>query len=261
VTIEVVSSESGMDLRDLLDDEEFARRVRSQHRSTRWIDALDRLAHVFTESPSVVLQTLVDIAVEYCGADSSGISLEEIGPNGEARFRWISVSGTFKRYLNGTTPRNYSPCGTTLNRGRPQLYRVTKPYYDFLGVQADPITDGILIPWASGEIRGTLWAVSHGAEETFDLGDYKILKSLADFAAIAIRHRLQTDILLKQEQIKASAARANELAHQINNPLQSLTNSLYLASNSDENSQVYVAQAVEQLEALSGLVGRLLKLQ
>jgi hypothetical protein len=48
---------------------------------------------------------------------------------------------------------------------RPHLYRVTKPYYDFLGVTAKPITDGMLIPWEADEIQGTIWAVSHTSEE------------------------------------------------------------------------------------------------
>lgn len=141
---------------------------------------MQRLARVFTEKPGVVLQKLVDIAVEFCGADSAGISLEE--PT-EKRFRWVAISGSFSQYLNGTTPRLFSPCGTCLSTGRPQHYRVTKPYYDFLGVVAEPITDGMLIPWVSDHSKGTIWAVSRGSPETFTPEDYKLLNTLADFCS------------------------------------------------------------------------------
>ena len=95
-----------------------------------------------------------------CGAESAGISLEEPSETGEPTFRWIAIAGSFERYLGARTPRFYSPCGTCLDCRRPQLYRVTKPYYDFLGVMADPILDGMLIPWETETFRGTIWAVS-----------------------------------------------------------------------------------------------------
>jgi hypothetical protein len=199
----------------------------------------------------------VDIAVEFCGAESAGISLEEVDEAGQLRFRWIAIAGSFSKYLNGTTPRNYSPCGTCLDSGRPQLYRVTKPYYDYLGVVARPITDGMLIPWSSDDVRGTIWAVAHKSRETFDLDDYRLLNSLADFASIAIRHQRRDELLQKQNEARASAARAHELAHQINNPLQSLTNALYLAGHGGATED-YLRIASQELSALSQLVQKLL---
>jgi len=249
--------ESGMELRDLLSDPVFAVRQKFR-RPDRRFEALQRLAHVFAEAPEVVLQRLVEIAVEFCGAESSGISLEEPGETGEMRFRWIAIAGSFAQYLHGTTPRFFSPCGTCLDRGRPQLYRVTQPYYDFLGVVADPIADGILIPWIAGDIRGTIWAVSHKSREAFDLEDYRLLNSLADFAAIAVRHQRREASLLRREKDKASAARAHELAHQINNPLQGLTNALYLAEQGGPDSLYFVKQASGELAVISELVRQLL---
>ena len=249
--------DTGMELRDLLCDSEFCLRRCSSDRADRRFDALDRLAHVFAEAPEVVLQKLVDIAVEFCGADSSGISLEE--SNGaEPRFRWIVIAGSFSQYVNGTTPRFFSPCGTCLDSGRAQLYRVTKPYYDFLGVEAEEIRDGILIPWFSDSMRGTIWAVSHRSHEAFNMEDYKLLSSLADFAAIAVRHQHQEELLRIEGNAQAVAAKTNELAHQINNPLQSLTNALYLASQGGEAAESYVKQASDELRNLSEVVARLL---
>ena len=135
-----------MRLHDLLEDEAFAQRPVRERERYRDAVALRRLARIFAEEPEHVLQELVDAAVEFCGADSAGISLEERNSKGEEVFRWIVVSGSFAKYLNGTTPRHYSPCGTTLDSGRAQLYSVTQPYYEFLGVKADTIHEGMLIP-------------------------------------------------------------------------------------------------------------------
>jgi signal transduction histidine kinase len=186
-----------MELHDLLSDREFLDRRDASNRAEKRFEALQTLAHVFTEAPHVVLQKLVDIAVEFCGADSAGISLEEADEQGNPTFRWVAISGTFSQYLNGRTPRFFSPCGTCLSTGRPQHYRVTKPYYDFLGVVAEPITDGMLIPWTSDQNRGTIWAISHGSPETFNSEDYKLLSALADFAAISVR-LTEREQLLKQ---------------------------------------------------------------
>lgn len=186
-----------MELHDLLLDREFLDRRDASNRAEKRFEALQTLAHVFTDEPKVVLQKLVDIAVEFCGADSAGISLEEPDEQGNPTFRWVAISGSFSQYLNGRTPRFFSPCGTCLSTGRPQHYRVTKRYYDFLGVVAEPITDGMLIPWTSDQNRGTIWAVSHGSPDTFSSEDYKLLSALADFASISVR-LTEREQLLKQ---------------------------------------------------------------
>lgn len=258
----VEHAETGMEMRDLLQDVSFTHRKKPVHDSSKQLEAFQRLARVFAERSEIILQELVNIAVEFCDADSSGISLlEEKDESSELRFRWIAVAGSFSRYINGTTPRFFSPCGTCLTRGVPQLYRVTKPYYDFLQIEAEPITDGILIPWVSGEMRGTLWAVAHHSREAFDFADYKLLSSLADFASIALRHQSQQETLRKQEKIEASVAMANELAHEINNPLQSVTNALYLAGRGGDGVPLFVQQASQELDRVTDVVRKLLVLK
>jgi hypothetical protein len=212
---------------------------------------------VFAERPEDVLQELVNVAVTCCGADSAGISLEEPNDSGEPTFRWIAISGTFEQYVGGRTPRFFSPCGTCLDRGRAQLYRVTKPYYDFLGVVASPISDGLLIPWEADRIRGTIWAVSHNSE----LQDYELLRSLADFIGIILRQQAAGERAKHVAKAEASAARAHTMAHQINNPLQSLTNTMFLASQNGPDSKKYLKQAMTELSALSERVRILLALK
>lgn len=250
------TTDTGMELRDLLLDSEFISNRRNLERHRRPLGALKRVAQAFGDTPDAVLQELVNIAVEYCGADSAGISLEEPDEKGSPTFRWVAIAGSFTQYLNGRTPRFFSPCGTCLSTGRSQLYRVTKPYYDFLGVVAEPILDGLLIPWITDDHRGTIWAVAHGSRNTFDFEDYELLKSLADFVALAIHQQALADQKRLLDRIEISAQRADQMAHLINNPLQGLTNTLYLARQGGDESKQQLDSAYEQLMALSETVRR-----
>lgn len=242
-------------MRDLLSDREFAQREK-QYDANRESVALRRLSRLFAEDPEAVLQELVDSAVALCGADSAGISLEE-PENGT--FRWIAVAGSFAPYLGGRTERHYSPCGTCLDLGRPQLYRVTQPFYDHLGVTAETIRDGMLIPWSNEFLRGTLWAVSHSSTERFCADDYRLLSSLADFVSIIMRHQHQQKLLRETERVRAAADMAHHLAHRINNPLQKLSNTLFLAQHSEEKGE-YLGQADAELRSLAKQVAALLNL-
>jgi hypothetical protein len=246
--------DSGFMLRDLLSDRDFPLRAVKPRNANRESMALRRLFRLFAEKPEAVLQELANTAVEFCGAESAGISLEE--PEA-GTFRWIVVAGSFARYLDGRTPRHYSPCGTCLDSGRPQIYQVTKPYYDHLGVTAQPITDGMLIPWSNEFLRGTLWAVSHASAEAFSSEDYELLNSLADLASIILRYQHQEKLLRENERARGVAEMAHKLAHRINNPLQSLTNTIFLARHNNDNAQ-YLVQAETDLQRLSQQVARLL---
>jgi hypothetical protein len=123
------TSQTGMELHDLLSDGAFLRRPAKQRDFQQPFDALRRVTQVFASRPEDVLQELVDIAMTCCGADSAGISLEEPDPQGKPTFRWVAIAGSFSSYREARTPRFFSPCGTCLDIGRPHLYRVSKPYF------------------------------------------------------------------------------------------------------------------------------------
>ncbi|MBV8673356.1 MAG: GAF domain-containing protein [Acidobacteriaceae bacterium] len=250
-----------MKLRDLLTDAEFVTRPPLSRDPDRELIALRRLASLFTERLDLVLKGLVDIAVDFCGADSAGVSLEDLEDQQNPRFRWIAVAGSFERYLNGTTPRHYSPCGTCLDTGRPQHYTLAQPYYDFLGIVAEPILDGMLIPWENESVRGTIWAVSHRSPDVFNLSDYELLKGLASFVSMAVQNQAHQAALRIQEQSAEGSAKANELAHAINNPLQCVTNSLFLARQGGSDAAGHLDQAARDLERLSDIVAMLLRVQ
>ncbi len=250
-----------MELRDLLSDRAFLSRTGKRRDLQQPLDALRRITQVFATHPEDVLQELVNVAMTCCGADSAGISLEEPDQSGKPTFRWVAVAGSFSQYTEARTPRFFSPCGTCLDSGRPHLYRVTKPYYDFLGIIAKPITDGMLIPWEADQMRGTIWAVSHTSALAFERADYELLKSLSDYVAVIIRQQRADEKARQAAKAEASLERAHKMAHQINNPLQSLTNTLFLASQGGPATQSYIQSALVELASLSDRVRRLLALR
>jgi nitrogen-specific signal transduction histidine kinase len=113
-----------------------------------------------------------------------------------------------------------------------------------------------------GETRGTIWIMAHGNGEAFDRDDLRMMEVLADFAAMAMRHQRQQRSLLEQASATAAASMANDLAHKINNPLQSLTNVVYLAAEgkSDGDAKMLAGELSEHIQRLSVLVGELLAL-
>jgi len=256
----IASHPSGMDVINLHANTEFAQRRHAAHDTAREIEAIQRLAHVFATHPHQILHELVAISMTLCGADGAGITLEEPSPDGDTQFRWIETAGSYAPFLGAVLPRHFSPCGTCLARSQPQLFRVSKLYLDTIGVDAPPVTDGLLIPWQVDLTRGTLWVIAHQADSLFDPEDYRVLQSLADFAAIAVRHQAQQQKLTQQAAATAAAAMANELAHRINNPLQSLTNTVFLAAQGGTHADVFARQAADDIVKLSALVKELLHL-
>jgi nitrogen-specific signal transduction histidine kinase len=102
--------------------------------------------------------------------------------------------------------------------------------------------------------------MAHGRDEAFDLEDCRMMKMLADFAAMGVRQARQQDLLVKQASAAAAAEMANDLAHKINNPLQGLTNVLYMAAEGygEQDAQTVGRAALNDLERLSALVNKLL---
>jgi len=254
------STATDMQVVNLGSDAEFMNRHTRRREPSQELASIQRLARVFVERPERILQELVEVAVEVCGADSAGITLEETLDDHRAQFRWIATAGEYSGFTGAVLPHDYSPCGTCLDRGQPQLFRVPKAYLDMIGVEAPPVTDGILIPWQVEEIRGTVWVLAHGPYQYFDSEDYRLMQSLADFAAIAVRHLRQQTKLLDQATAAAAAAMANDLAHQINNPLQGLMQTVFLAGQGGPNAGIFAQQAMDDLIRLCELINKLLSL-
>jgi hypothetical protein len=82
--------------------------------------------------------------------------------------------------------------------------------------------------YGPGSTRGTIFVIAHGRTEAFDENDARLMTMLADFAAMGYRQQKQQARHIVQERAAAVAQMANQLAHEINNSLQSMTNTAYL---------------------------------
>jgi GAF domain-containing protein len=256
------ATDTGLETIDLAADSSFSARHLHTRDLALQMEGMRRLTHAFVSSPETILQELVNAAIDLCGADSAGISVEKEDRTEESYYHWVATAGQFAGFANAILPHHPSACTLTLERGRPQIFRVTKPFYDLLGVTAPAVTDGLLLPWQSDETRGTIYIAAHGRAQAFDSGDLRLMQVLADFAAMAVRHQRQQRTLMQQTRATAAAAMANDLAHEINNPLQSLTNVVYIASGrrDAEEAKALADELSGPLQRLSGLVKKLLAL-
>jgi len=256
------STDTGLDVVDLEEHSLLATRPLRPRDAALEIEGLRRLSRAFVENPDTILQELVDAAVALCGADSAGISLQQPHQPDEKFWLWVATAGDYAHFLNATLPRTPSACGITLERNRPQRFLVNQSFFDLMGVTAPLVTDGILLPWQADGARGTIWIMAHTREAAFDREDLRLMQVLADFAAMAIRQQRQQQALVEQAKSAAAASMANQLAHEINNPLQSLTNLVFLAAQGShgEVAGELAEDLAPNLERLTILVRRLLAL-
>ncbi|MBA2301684.1 MAG: GAF domain-containing sensor histidine kinase, partial [Acidobacteria bacterium] len=151
-------------------------------------EALIDLIGQAATAPSLLLQRLVDLAVELCDAGSAGVSLLEPGLQpGKGLFRWVAMAGEYRGYAGRVTPEGFSPCGACLTLGTAQLYLYPARLFTYLAEAAPPIVEGLVIPLRSeaGPL-GTIWIVSHDESRRFTARDVALMTSLADFTSTAL---------------------------------------------------------------------------
>ncbi len=259
-TIDV--QDTGLEVIDLYDDPDFAARRLHSRDALAQMAGMRRLAQAFIENPDHILQELVNAAIDLCGADSAAISVvREDGTDAEF-YHWVASAGVYASFLHAMLPRYPSACGICLQRGRPQVIRVFPKFFNILGVEAPPVTDGLLLPWHVGTVQGTIFVMAHQRSQAFDMADCRMMEMLADFAAMAMLQLRQRALLVAKTSAAAAATMANDLAHQINNPLQSLTNQLFIAQQQPEGTgeRSLADDLAPDLDRLSTLVKKLLAL-
>jgi two-component sensor histidine kinase len=177
--------------------------------------AIQTLAAQMIDHPHDVLPRLVDLAMELTGAVSAGLSLFEENP-APGVFRWRYLHGTLAPFEDATTPRNFSPCGITLDQNRPVLCKHPEQFYNWISDANIIVPEVLLVPLHLGgtEPLGTLWIVAD-REGHFDSGDARVASELASFAGIALR-MVKTESHLKtclEEQERL----AKEMSHRVKN--------------------------------------------
>ena len=149
--------------------------------------ALQELAARMADEPEEVLPRFVDFALEMTGGASGGLSLYEEDP-APGVFRWQYLRGLLAPFNGATTPRDFSPCGITLDRNAPVLSLHPERVYDWIADANIVVPEVLLVPLYLGGTAplGTLWIVSD-REGHFDCGHARALTELAAFVGIALR--------------------------------------------------------------------------
>jgi signal transduction histidine kinase len=175
-------------LEDILITEKLKSRRRRKPNAHAENAVMQGLARVMASAPNDLIDTLLRTALELCSAGTAGLSLLETPPQGDAIFRWTNLAGALSKHLGGTTPRDFSPCGVTLDRSAPQLFAYPARRFQYFNDLDFTIVEALVIPVdLGGEVPGTIWVVSHDDEVKFDSEDARIMIGLADFTSCALR--------------------------------------------------------------------------
>jgi hypothetical protein len=140
---------------------------------------------------------------------------------------------------------------SVLNEQKPRL--VCRPHRLFPHIaERWDIAEALLVPWAGASSGGgILWVLTRSNAKRLDADDVRMLKSLAAFVESAVAKDEVESCRLDEERVGAAAKVANELAHAVNNPLQALTNALYLM---DGEPGDHLQDARAQLQRINALV-------
>ena len=157
-------------------------------------EAFLALSETLSRAPQAAPQRLIESAMRLTGADSAGISLEDL--EGEkAVFRWVVVAGEFSPYLNATMPRHFSPCGTVLDRRQALVMRDPARHYGYLSQLDVPARSALLVPFGrQGKLIGTVWVTTSKQDKQFTAEDVRTVEALTTFSTAILdtvekRHR------------------------------------------------------------------------
>lgn len=161
-----------------------------------------QIAACLTGDEHSLLQALVNAALKLCNAHSSGFSTCAKDEHGADIFRWEAIAGALAPAVGGSTPRNWSPCGVTLDRQSAQLFYYQHRYFTYFSQAKPLIVEGLVLPvyLDKNNPLGTLWIASHDEQRKFDGSDVQIMNSLSHFCAAAINLMRNRKSEIGQEQ-------------------------------------------------------------
>jgi signal transduction histidine kinase len=213
------------------------------------IASLHRLMRGLSRNLCETLKDTAEAACEVCDVRCAGITLLDWLPDGTAVLRWMAAAGPLRGVMGQTLPldRNLK---YALKQQTPRV--VYRPHRQIAQIaQAWDIAEALLIPWSGEKGGGILWVLPRADERRLDEDDVRVLTSLAAFARSVIAKDQVESCRLVEERVGAAARMANELAHAVNNPLQALTNALYLMG-SEQGEHLQDARA--QVQRINTLV-------
>ncbi len=221
---------------------------------------MSMLAQQMADQPSLILQGLTDAIVEVLGFQSAGVSL--MTDDGQF-FHWPAVSGMWTPNQQFGTPRNFGPCGDVIDSNAPLLFRQPSRRYEYIDTMTPTIEECLLVPFYSGGVTvGTIWALSHDLEHSFDTEDLRLMLSLGKFASSAY-HTITS--LMKLEASQAEAIRLNNELEELHKIRQTeLKSELESASQNflrtDEELRTITMHVSQQIQEPAKIVSSYLKL-
>jgi two-component sensor histidine kinase len=247
-----VAVATAVTLADVLVTHELAQRPVPTRNDPGTKQAILELAALMADGPDEVLPRFVDLAMEMTGSVSAGISIAE-----PPVFRWAFLRGTLAAFEGATTPRNFSPCGLTLDADSPILCRHAERYYDWIADVDIVVPEVLLIPLHRGEeLLGTLWNVAPEVGH-FHRGHVAAVTELGSFVSTALRMH-QTEQRLRSS-LAEQETLAREMSHRLKNVF-SVVDSMIQLSASKAGSARDLASAlsgrVHALAAAHGLIRR-----
>jgi two-component sensor histidine kinase len=215
--------------------------------------AIQDLAGRLIDHPEEVLPRFVELAMLLTDGVSAGLSLFEADP-APGIFRWRHLKGTLAPFENATTPRNFSPCGVTLDQNRPVLSRHPERFYDWISDASIEVPEVLLVPLYIGgnEPLGTLWIVAD-REGHFDSGHSRIAAELASFVGIGLylqRSRRKLEQALEQQEMLI-----REMAHRVKNLFAVAEGMVRMTARSTDSKEEMARTLVGRFHALSGAHG------
>jgi Signal transduction histidine kinase len=177
--------------------------------------AIQDLASQMIDAPDKVLPRFVELAMELADGCSAGLSLLEEHP-APGVFRWTHLCGSLAPFENEITPRDYSPCGVTLDLAAPVLTRHSERAYSWISATNVILPEVLLVPLFVGgkEPLGTLWIVSD-EKEHFTSEHARLASELATFVGIAL-HVQRTEVRLRHA-LEAQEILTREMSHRVKN--------------------------------------------
>lgn len=201
-------------LSDVLITDEFARRPSRPPDYKAENEALRTLARCIAEHPEDLLRYLVNVAKDLLRAGTAGMCLHEKSPGGEEFFRWVALAGAYEAYTGWSISAEFSPCAVCLEQRAPQLYAYPGRYFTYFNEVDPPIVEALVVPFPEErDVPGAIWIFSHDERRKFDAEDARVMTSLVDFAAIALRLSDLRERQRTAEELRESEERFRLIMH------------------------------------------------
>jgi GAF domain-containing protein len=178
-------------LRDVLRTEELSRR------RCRPVDAFairranTTIARCRAHGYAALLQSVCELALDTCGAQSAGISILN-GSTDESLFVWDALAGQLSQQVGAKVSRRHSPCGVCMDLDDPQLFVYPERHFSWMRQAKIPIPECLVVPlYLEGMLPfGTIWIMMHDIGRLFDQEDVRILKAFGAQACAECRSQI-----------------------------------------------------------------------